>query len=210
MRQGHQLAGITLLWLVGLEIDWDSLVPHCIMGSRDEWESPMFFRPKWQFLCTALTADNCLPFGLCKGTVKESKRGPRPSLWPRRRRLPACVSERLCYPVCYAGWQITPDQYLLQLGSSPGNLVKSSSRERCPTSQAKITRMTLPSENSLCFHSANVVLFLCKTDSNSTPTQGCRITYSTLQCRCNALTRLHNFETNNDCSNTCIQATLVE
>ena len=45
---------ITLLWLVGLKIDWDCLVPHCIMGSRDHWESPLFFRPQWQSLCTAL------------------------------------------------------------------------------------------------------------------------------------------------------------
>ena len=71
MRHGPQLAGITLLWLVGLKIDWDCLVPHCIMGSHDQWEFQLLFRPQWQSLCTALTA-GCLPLELCKGTVKES------------------------------------------------------------------------------------------------------------------------------------------
>ena len=47
-------------------IDGDCFVPHCIMGSRDQWEFPPFFWPHWQSLCTALTAE------LCKGTVKES------------------------------------------------------------------------------------------------------------------------------------------
>ena len=67
------LAGIALLWLVGLNIDWDCLVPHCIMGSHDQWEFPPFFRPQWESLCTALTAGKCLPLRLCKGTVKESR-----------------------------------------------------------------------------------------------------------------------------------------
>ena len=31
------------LWLAGLNIGWDCLVPHCIMGSRDQWEFPPFF-----------------------------------------------------------------------------------------------------------------------------------------------------------------------
>ena len=62
------------LWLVGLNIDWDCLMPHCIMGSRDQWEMPPFFRPQWQSLrlCTTLTTGKCLPFELCKWTVKES------------------------------------------------------------------------------------------------------------------------------------------
>ena len=76
MRDGLRLAGFTLLWLVGLKIDWDCPVPHCIMGSRDQWEYQLFFRPQWQSLCTALTAGNCLPLWLCKGTVKESKSHP--------------------------------------------------------------------------------------------------------------------------------------
>ena len=50
------LAGITLLWLVGLNIDWDCLVPQCIIGVCDQWEFPLFFRPQWQSLGTALTA----------------------------------------------------------------------------------------------------------------------------------------------------------
>ena len=72
MRHVLQLAGITLLWLVDLSTDWDCLVPHCIMGSRDQWEFPLFFRPQWQSFCTAVMAGNCLLFGLCKGTVRES------------------------------------------------------------------------------------------------------------------------------------------
>ena len=36
--ENRLLAGITLLWFVGLNIDWDCLVPHCIMGSCDQWE----------------------------------------------------------------------------------------------------------------------------------------------------------------------------
>ena len=75
MRHGFQLAGITLLWLVGLNIDWDCLVPHCIMGSRDQWEFPLFGGPQWQSLCTALT----VPLVLCKGTVKESSGSGRSS-----------------------------------------------------------------------------------------------------------------------------------
>ena len=72
MRHGLQVAGITLLWLVGLNIDWDYLLPHCIMGSCDQWEFPLFFRHQWQSPCTAPTAGKCLPLGLCKGTVNQS------------------------------------------------------------------------------------------------------------------------------------------
>ena len=60
--------GLTLLWLVGLKIDWDCPVPHCIMGSRDQWEFQLFF----QTSVTVPLHCNCLPLGLCKGTVKES------------------------------------------------------------------------------------------------------------------------------------------
>ena len=35
---------------------------------------PTVFRPHWQSFCTALTAGICLPYGLCKGTVKGSRR----------------------------------------------------------------------------------------------------------------------------------------
>ena len=72
MRHGLQLSGITVLWLVGLNIDRDCLVPHCIMRSCDQWEFPPFFRPQWESLCTTLKASKCLPLRLCKGTVKES------------------------------------------------------------------------------------------------------------------------------------------
>ena len=57
---------------VGVIIDWDCLVPHCIMGSLDQWEFPPFFRPQWQSLYTAL--------GLCKGTLKYSMRKKTSSL----------------------------------------------------------------------------------------------------------------------------------
>ena len=56
MRHGLWLAAITRLWLLGLNIDWDCLVLHCIMDSCDQWEFPPFDRPQWQSLCTALTA----------------------------------------------------------------------------------------------------------------------------------------------------------
>ena len=60
------------LYLVGMNIDWDCLVPHCIMGSPDQWEFLPFFRPKWQTRRTVLTAGKCLQLGLCRGTLKES------------------------------------------------------------------------------------------------------------------------------------------
>ena len=37
------MAGITLLWSVGLNIIWDCLFSHCIVGSCDRWEFPAFF-----------------------------------------------------------------------------------------------------------------------------------------------------------------------
>ena len=66
MRHGLRLAGVTLLWLVGLNIGWDCLVPHCIMGSRDPGEFPTFFGPQWQSFCTALMAGRCLSQGDCE------------------------------------------------------------------------------------------------------------------------------------------------
>ena len=72
MRHGFQLVSTTLLWLDGLNIDWDCPVPHCIMGSRDQWDFWPFSRPQWPSLFPALTAGKCLPLGLCKGTVEES------------------------------------------------------------------------------------------------------------------------------------------
>ena len=72
MIHGLQLAGITVSWLVGLNIDWVCLMPRNIMGARDQWEFPPFFRTQWQSLWTAVTAGICLQLGLSKGTVKES------------------------------------------------------------------------------------------------------------------------------------------
>ena len=34
-----------------LKIDWDCLVPNCIMGSCDQCGFPLVFRPQWQSLC---------------------------------------------------------------------------------------------------------------------------------------------------------------
>ena len=56
-------------------------------------EFPLFFRPQWQSLRTAITAGNCLPLGLCKGdcervyplAVKAGWRlseGPDSQAWP--------------------------------------------------------------------------------------------------------------------------------
>ena len=69
MTHGLQsiVAGITRWWLVGLNIYWDCLVSHCIIGSHDQWEFPPFFRPQWESLGTTLTASKCLSLWLCKG-----------------------------------------------------------------------------------------------------------------------------------------------
>ena len=81
MRDGLQLAYITLLWLAGICIDWDCLVPQCIMGSHDQWGFPLFFSPQWvTVLCTALMAGNP-NLSLCKGNVKESTVTSLP-FWP--------------------------------------------------------------------------------------------------------------------------------
>ena len=48
----------------------DCLVPHSIIGWHGQWEFPLFFRPQWQSLCTALMAGKCLSWGLCKGLWK--------------------------------------------------------------------------------------------------------------------------------------------
>ena len=44
-----------------------------IACSHDQWECPLFFRGHWQSPCTTLMAGKCLPLGLCRGTVKESR-----------------------------------------------------------------------------------------------------------------------------------------
>ena len=51
-------------------IGWDWLVSQYIVGSRDRWEFLPFIKGHWQSPCIALTAGNCLPLRLCKGTVK--------------------------------------------------------------------------------------------------------------------------------------------
>ena len=67
MRHGLQLASIALLRLVGLNIDWGCLVPHCIMDSLDQWKFLPFFGPQWQSLCTALMAGNACRWGCARG-----------------------------------------------------------------------------------------------------------------------------------------------
>ena len=44
-----------------------------MMDFRSWWEFLPFFTGHWQSPCTALTAGRCLPFGLCKETVEESR-----------------------------------------------------------------------------------------------------------------------------------------
>ena len=43
MRLNLQLVGITLLWLVGLNVGWNCLESRCIVGSRDQWYFPSIF-----------------------------------------------------------------------------------------------------------------------------------------------------------------------
>ena len=81
MRHGLQLVGITLLWLVCLNIGWDCLVSQCILSSsHDWWEFPPFFKAHWQSPCTPLTAGKRLQLGLCKEIMKESKPCQSPPL----------------------------------------------------------------------------------------------------------------------------------
>ena len=58
-------ADIKLLWLVGLNIDWDCLVPNYIMGSRDQWEFPPFSDPRNSHFAQPL----CCPRGLWKNLL---------------------------------------------------------------------------------------------------------------------------------------------
>ena len=74
------LVGITLLWLVGLNIDWDYLLPPLHYGLMWTVGIPTVFEHHWQSPCTALTA------GLCKGTVKESN-GLREVISNQRRQV---------------------------------------------------------------------------------------------------------------------------
>ena len=59
-----------------------------IVSSCDRWEFPLvffcfvFFRGHRQSPCTALTAGKCLPLGLCKETVKQSRIPVHMSLEP--------------------------------------------------------------------------------------------------------------------------------
>ena len=53
-------------FVIGLNIDWDCLVPHCIMGSCDQWEFSLF-----QTTVTVPLHCRRLPLRLCNGTVTE-------------------------------------------------------------------------------------------------------------------------------------------
>ena len=65
MRHGLQLAGITLLWLAGLNINWDCL-GHNRLGACDSLEFSPVFRGHWQSPCTALRAGSAC----CKGCAR--------------------------------------------------------------------------------------------------------------------------------------------
>ena len=59
-----------------------------IVGSRGCWGCTSFFRVQWEslyLLCTALTAGERLPLGLCKETVKESSKALCRQLTPNIR-----------------------------------------------------------------------------------------------------------------------------
>ena len=62
-----------ILWLVGLNIDWDCLVPHCIIGSPTPVGVPIIFQTPVTVPLHSPNGRQCLSLGLCKGTVKESK-----------------------------------------------------------------------------------------------------------------------------------------
>ena len=68
------MAGFKLVWLTVLKyrLRKASSAEHCGFMC-DLWEFPLFFEGHWQSPCTALMAGKCLPLGLCKGTVKESR-----------------------------------------------------------------------------------------------------------------------------------------
>ena len=68
VRHGLQLAGITLLWLVGVNMYWDCLVSQCIVGSRDWCELPLFYKGHWYPLPQPWRQ----ALGLHKETVKGS------------------------------------------------------------------------------------------------------------------------------------------
>ena len=57
VRHSFQLAGTTILWLVGLNIGWDCLKSQCIVGLHYWWDFPPFaIDHHWLSPCTALTA----------------------------------------------------------------------------------------------------------------------------------------------------------
>ena len=76
LRHDLQVAVSAAVWWVDSNIDSGTPQLWCIVGSRDKWEFPTFFRGHWQSPCTALMAGICLPLVLCKETVKESNQQP--------------------------------------------------------------------------------------------------------------------------------------
>ena len=71
LRHGLQLAGITFLWFVVLNIDYRLLrVPiHC--GLTWPMEISTVFQSPFTVPCAALTAGKCLSLKLCKENVKQ-------------------------------------------------------------------------------------------------------------------------------------------
>ena len=84
MRHELQLALITILWLIGLNVGWDCLMLRCIMGSRDPWEFPSFCKAHWQSPYTALTEGKCTPLGPYKETLLSMRwEGTKSHIHPR-------------------------------------------------------------------------------------------------------------------------------
>ena len=73
MSHGLQLAVITHLWFVGLNLGWDCLNRHWLRIHFTSGNFHRFQRPLITF-CTALTAGTFLPLALCSETGKESTR----------------------------------------------------------------------------------------------------------------------------------------
>ena len=58
-----------------LNIDWEAIACGALWVQVTGGNFHLFFKCHWQSPCTALTAGKCLPLGLCKETVKESRPG---------------------------------------------------------------------------------------------------------------------------------------
>ena len=73
-----------------------------ILGSHHRWEFPPFFNDHWQSPCAALTAGKCLPWGLCKETVKESINTRKYTRQQQRNRTMMTPKYRFVVKICYS------------------------------------------------------------------------------------------------------------